>query len=55
MKPFGRRFTRTSANYDQEAQLRIRLSQTLISLASDGITDPRELRLKALETVALSG
>jgi len=32
----------------------IALSQTLIALAADGITDPQELRRKALETMVLT-
>jgi hypothetical protein len=32
----------------------IALSQTLVALAADGITDPQELRRKALETMALA-
>jgi hypothetical protein len=37
---------------DQAEELRIRISQTLISLASDGITDWQELRSKALQCMA---
>jgi hypothetical protein len=32
----------------------IALSQTLVALVADGITDPRELRRKALEVMALT-
>jgi hypothetical protein len=32
----------------------IALSQTLVALAADGITDPRELRRKALEAMVLT-
>jgi hypothetical protein len=32
----------------------IALSQTLVALAADGITDPQELRRKALETMVLT-
>ena len=39
---------------DQADELKIALSQTLVSLASDGITDWQELRRKALESMALS-
>lgn len=35
-------------------ELQIRLSRVLISLASDGITDPADLRRKALTTMALN-
>ena len=35
-------------------ELQIKLSRTLVSLASDGITDPADLRCKALETMALN-
>jgi hypothetical protein len=38
----------------QSEGLRIQLSQTLVALASDGITDPNELRRKALESMAFS-
>ena len=40
-----------SENHQAE-ELKITLSQTLVSLASDGITDWQELRRKALETMA---
>jgi hypothetical protein len=39
---------------NQAHELKIALSQTLAALASDGITDPRELRRRALESMALS-
>ena len=39
---------------DNAHELQIKLSQTLVSLASDGITDPADLRRKALETMALN-
>ena len=32
----------------------IALSRTLVALAADGITDPQELRRKALETMVLT-
>jgi hypothetical protein len=32
----------------------IALSQTLVALVADGITDPQELRRKALEVMALT-
>ena len=38
---------------DQSHELKILLSQTLVALAGNGITDPKELRHKALETMAL--
>ena len=38
---------------DQSQELKITLSQTLIALAADGVTDPRELRRKALESMVL--
>jgi hypothetical protein len=34
-------------------ELKIALSQTLIALAADGVTDPRELRRRALESMVL--
>jgi hypothetical protein len=34
--------------------LKIHLSRTLVSLVSDGITDPQELGRKALESMAFS-
>ena len=39
---------------DNALELQVRLSRTIVSLASDGLTDPAELRLKALETMALN-
>ena len=38
----------------QADELKIALSQTLIALASEGITDPQELRRKALENMAFT-
>ena len=38
---------------EQSLELKIALSQTLIALAADGVTDPRELRRKALESMVL--
>ena len=38
----------------QSQELKITLSQTPIALAAYGITDPQELRRKALERMALS-
>jgi hypothetical protein len=43
----------TDRDRDQSKELRIALSQTLIELAATGITDPQELRRKALESMAL--
>ena len=37
---------------DNAHELQIKLSQTLVSLASDGVTDTADLRRKALETMA---
>jgi hypothetical protein len=39
---------------DQAKELKITLSQTLIALAAEGITDPQELRRRALENMALT-
>lgn len=39
---------------DQTKELKITLSQTLVGLAADGITDPEELRRKALQHMALT-
>ena len=39
---------------DNAHELQIKLSQTLVSLASDGVTDPADLRRKAIETMALN-
>lgn len=39
---------------DLSKELKIALSQTLIALAAEGITDPQELRRKALESMALT-
>ena len=47
-------YANVSAGNRQAEELKIQLSRTLISLVSDGITDPRELRRKALENMALS-
>jgi hypothetical protein len=41
-------------DFDQADELKIKLSQTLISLASDGITDWAELRRRALELMPLN-
>jgi hypothetical protein len=38
---------------EQSMELKIALSQTLIALAAGGVTDPRELRRKALESMVL--
>jgi hypothetical protein len=47
-------YAHTPSDTDQAAELKVALSQTLVALASDGITDPRELRRKAMETMALT-
>jgi hypothetical protein len=39
---------------DESNELRIALSQTLVGLAADGITDPHQLRCNALESMVLS-
>jgi hypothetical protein len=39
---------------DQAKELKITLSQTLIALVAEGVTDPRELRRRALENMALT-
>jgi hypothetical protein len=39
---------------DHAKELKVALSQTLIALAADGITEPQELRRKALENMALT-
>ena len=39
---------------DQAKELKVALSQTLIALAADGITEPQERRRKALENMALT-
>jgi hypothetical protein len=39
---------------DQAKELKIALGRTLIALAAEGITDPGELRRKALENMALT-
>ena len=44
-----------AASSDQSVELQIRLNRTLVALAADGVTDPAELRRKAMETMALSG
>ena len=46
-------YAHMSSDRDQSKELQIVLSQTLVALAANGITDPRELRRKALETMAL--
>ena len=47
-------FAHVSSDTEQAEELKIQLSQTLVSLVSDGITDPKELRRKALENMAFS-
>ena len=46
-------YAHMSSDRDQSQELKIVLSQTLVALAANGITDPQELRRKALETMAL--
>ena len=38
----------------QRKELGIKLSQTLVGLAADGVIDPRELHRKAVESMILS-
>jgi hypothetical protein len=38
---------------DQAKELKITLGRTLVAPAAEGITDPQELRRKALENMAL--
>ncbi len=47
-------YAHVTSDNTQADELKIQLSQTLVALASDGITDPRELRRKALESMAFS-
>jgi hypothetical protein len=47
-------YAHMSSDNDQTKELKIALNQTLIALVADGITDPLELRRKALESMALS-
>ena len=47
-------YAQVTSDNRQSEELRIQLSQTLVALASDGITDPRELRRKAPESIAFS-
>jgi hypothetical protein len=42
-----------SSDRDQSKELKIVLSQTLVALAANGITEPQELRRKSLETMTL--
>ena len=46
-------YAHMSSDRDQSQEAKIMLSQTLVALAANGITDPQELRRKALETMAL--
>jgi len=45
-------YAHVASDNPQSDELKIQLSPTLVALASDGITDPRELRRKALESMA---
>ena len=47
-------YSHVSSDNRQAEELKIQLSQTLVSLVSDGVTDPRELRRRALESMAFS-
>ena len=47
-------YAHVSSDNRQAQELKIQLSQTLVSLVSDGVTDPQELRRKALESMAFS-
>ena len=46
-------YAHMSSERDQSEDLKNALSQTLIALVANGITDAKELRRKALETMAL--
>jgi hypothetical protein len=52
--PIGAPHAHVKPDNSQSKQLRIQLRQALVALASDGITDPNELRRKALESMAFS-
>jgi hypothetical protein len=39
---------------DDAKELKIVLSRTLVSLAAGGVSEPQELRRRALETIALN-
>jgi len=47
-------YAHVSSDNRQAEELKIHLSRTLVSLVSDGITDPQELGRKALESMAFS-
>ena len=47
-------YAHMSSDRDQSKELKIALTQTLVALAATGITDPQELRRRALETMALT-
>jgi hypothetical protein len=47
-------YAHVASDNRQADELKIQLSRTLVSLVADGITDPRELRRKAMESMALS-
>jgi hypothetical protein len=42
------------ANEEANKELGIALSQTLAALVADGVTDPKQLRRRALESMALT-
>jgi hypothetical protein len=46
--------TTLMASKNNSQELKISIRQTLIALAAEGITDPQELRHRALESMALS-
>ena len=47
-------YAHVASDNTKSDELKIQLSRTLVALVSDGITDPRELRRKALESMAFS-
>jgi hypothetical protein len=49
-----RLYAHVPAAGDQVKELQITLSQTLIALVAEGITDPQELQRKALESMVLT-
>jgi uncharacterized protein YqiB (DUF1249 family) len=49
-----RLYARMSRTEEATRELEITLSQALAALVTDGVTDPRELRRRAFEAVALT-
>jgi hypothetical protein len=49
-----RLYARMSQTEEATKELEITLSQTLAALVTDGVTDPKELRRRAFEAVALT-